>query len=111
MTFNMELYQVTIHCKEPKKLSDENATILFMPYKLANKKLINRKHYTKVNYATIEATNVYEALEKMFSMYNDYHTHYKHRSMSTSDVVVVNINNNIKYYYCDFMGFQELKKF
>ena len=67
--------------------------------------------YRSVWNGTEEAKNSLELLENLFEKFNIYHPEgYRAHSMSVSDVVRINDGNEIRYYYCDSIGWKDITK-
>lgn len=60
----------------------------------------------KVNCSNDDA----EVLENLFSLFNcgNYPEDYKGHSLSVSDIISISFNGNVKYYYCDIIGFEDI---
>lgn len=102
-----ELYQV--------KRGSEHRDLLFSNMKLIAKlKLkVEQCHYDKVySGSTDNKSSVNEVLESLFVKFNlDFPSDYRGRSMSVSDVVVLNENGKQQAYFCDSFGFVQVPQF
>ncbi len=68
--------------------------------------------YRSVWNGTEEAKDDYDLLNYLFEMFNVNHPKgYRGHSMSVSDVIRIDDeNNNTKYYYCDSFGWADITK-
>ena len=89
-----------------KQIKDiRNCGYAFMHYNWC-KDQINLDDYEVTYEGELECSEISEALEKLFEMFNIGHPEdFKGRSMSVSDIVEVDGEN----YYCDAAGWKELK--
>ena len=81
----------------------QNNPYVFRGFSIAQKNGFSLDDYEVVYAGELEGDNI---LEQLFNMFNIAHPEdYKGRSMSISDVVEI----EGKYYYCDPIGFKEIK--
>lgn len=98
--FNYVIYQTKVE-----------SDFAFMRWEWAKEHNWSFNSYRSVWNGTEEAKNNLELLENLFEKFNLYHPEgYKARSMSVSDVVRINDGNEIKYYYCDSIGWKDITK-
>ena len=84
----------------------KNCDYAFMHYDWC-KDQINLKDYEVVYEGELDYPEMPNALEELFEIFNIRHPDdYKGRSLSVSDIVEV----DGKYYYCDSVGWVELKE-
>ena len=84
----------------------ENNPYVFRGFSTAQKHGFSLDDYEVVYEGELEEYDVEYALELLFSYFNlNFAKDYKGRSMSISDVVEI----EGKYYYCDPIGFKEIK--
>ena len=122
MTVTFEIWQCKIDDAEFEEAIEENGivkgetihrSLCFLPLRYWEKANLtpNRAFYNKVYERTDEIDQnlpIKRYLEQLFEEFNRNHPEdYKGRSMSTSDVVIV---NDIPY-FCDSIGFEQLEKF
>lgn len=102
-----ELYQV--------KRGAEHRDLLFSNMKLIDKLKLNieQNHYDKVySGSTDNKSSANEVLESLFVKFNlQFPSDYRARSMSVSDVVVLNDHGKKQAYFCDSFGFVEVPQF
>ena len=100
MKFNYVIYQVRVE-----------SDFAFMRWEWAKEHNWSFNSYRSVWNGTEEAKNSLELLENLFEEFNLYHPEgYRAHSMSVSDVVRINDGNEIKYYYCDSIGWVDVTK-
>ena len=89
-----------------KQIKDiRNCGYAFMHYNWC-KDQINLDDYEVVYEGELECSEISEALEELFEIFNIRHPEdFKGRSMSVSDIVEVDGEN----YYCDAAGWKKLK--
>ena len=89
-----------------KQIKDiRNCGYAFMHYNWC-KDQINLDDYEVVYEGELECSEISEALEELFEIFNIRHPEdFKGRSLSVSDIVEVDCEN----YYCDAAGWKELK--
>ena len=89
-----------------KQIKDiRNCGYAFMHYNWC-KDQINLDDYEVVYEGELECSEISEALEELFEIFNIRHPEdFKGRSMSVSDIVEVDGDN----YYCDAAGWKKLK--
>lgn len=88
----------------------ENQALLFSGYDFASRFRLTESRYDKV-YETKAGKDDY-TLEKIYFKFNVAHpADYTGRSMSVSDVVVLNIDGQKTAWYCDTMGFRPVEGF
>lgn len=98
--FNYVIYQVRVE-----------SDFAFMGWDWAKEHNWSFNSYRSVWNGTEEAKNSLELLENLFEKFNLYHPEgYRAHSMSVSDVVRINDGNEIKYYYCDSIGWKDITK-
>lgn len=98
--FNYVIYQVKVE-----------SDFAFMRWEWAKNHNWSFKPYRSVWNGTEEAKNSLELLENLFEKFNIYHPEgYRAHSMSVSDVVRINDGNEIRYYYCDSIGWKDITK-
>ncbi len=120
MTVTFEIWQCKIDDAEFDEALKEcgykgniHRSLCFLPLRYWEKANItlNRAFYNKVYERTDEIDQnlpIKRYLEQLFEEFNRNHPEdYKGRSMSTSDIVIV---NDIPY-FCDSVGFEQLDKF
>ena len=97
------------------KRGSEHRDLLFSNMKLIDKlKLkVEQCHYDKVySGPTNNKSSVNEVLESLFVKFNLYFpSDYRGRSMSVSDVVVLNESGKQQAYFCDSFGFVQVPQF
>ena len=102
-----ELYQV--------KRGAEHRDLLFSNMKLIDKLKLNieQSHYDKVYSGSADnKSSAHEVLESLFVKFNlQFPSDYRARSMSVSDVVVLNDHGKKQAYFCDSFGFVEVPQF
>ena len=102
-----ELYQV--------KRGSEHRDLLFSNMKLIDtlKLNIEQSHYDKVySGSTDNKASANEVLESLFVKFNlQFPSDYRARSMSVSDVVILNDHGKKQAYFCDSFGFVEVPQF
>lgn len=102
-----EIYQV--------KRGAEHRDLLFTNMSLIEKLKLNieQSHYDKVySGSTDNKTSANEVLESLFVKFNlHFPSDYRGRSMSVSDVVVLNENGTDRAYFCDSFGFVQVPQF
>ena len=108
MTVTFEIWQ----CRMKEDKNDQNGSYkCFLPLHYWRDEKPTRNLYDKVYERTDEIDQnlpIKRYLEQLFEEFNRNHPEdYKGRSMSTSDVVIV---NDIPY-FCDSVGFEQLEKF
>lgn len=92
------------------KDTPENQALLFSGYDFASRFRLTESRYDKV-YETKAGRDDY-TLEKIYYKFNVEHpADYRGRSMSVSDVVVLNIDGQKTAWYCDAMGFRPVEGF
>jgi hypothetical protein len=85
----------------------ENCLYLFSSFNFAQQKGFSIHDYEVVYEGAIGDYNVEYTLEKLFDMFNIYRPEdFKGRSMSVSDVVMLDRGTYVEYYYCDHIGFK-----
>lgn len=89
-----------------KQIKDvENCAYAFKHYEWA-KNVIDLKDYEVVYEGDLDCPEMPNALEELFEIFNTKRPKdFEGRSMSISDVVEIDGKN----YYCDFVGWEELK--
>ena len=89
-----------------KQIKDvENCAYAFKHYEWA-KNVIDLNDYEVVYEGELDYPEMPNALEELFEIFNNKRPKdFKRRSMSISDVVEIDGKN----YYCDFVGWEELK--
>ena len=89
-----------------KQIKDvENCAYAFKHYEWA-KNVIDLKDYEVVYEGELDYPEMPNALEELFEIFNDRRPKdFDRRGMSISDVVEIDGKN----YYCDFVGWEELK--
>ena len=98
--FNYVIYQVRVE-----------SAFAFMMWDWAKKHNWSFNSYRSVWNGIEEAKNSLELLENLFEKFNLYHPEgYRAHSMSVSDVVRINDGNEIRYYYCDSIGWVDITK-
>lgn len=98
--FNYVIYQTRVE-----------SDFAFMMWDWAKEHNWSFNSYRSVWNGTEEAKNSLELLENLFEKFNLYHPEgYRAHSMSVSDVVRINDGNEIKYYYCDSIGWKDITK-
>ena len=102
-----ELYQV--------KNGAEHRDLMFSNMKLIDKLKLNieQSHYDKVYAGSADKkTSSNEVLESLFVKFNlQFPSDYRARSMSVSDIVVLNDHGKKQAYFCDSFGFVEVPQF
>jgi len=102
-----ELYQV--------KNGAEHRDLMFSNMKLINKLKLNieQSHYDKVYAGSADKkSSANEVLESLFVKFNlQFPSDYRARSMSVSDIVVLNDHGKKQAYFCDSFGFVEVPQF
>lgn len=102
-----EIYQV--------KHGAEHRDLLFANMSLIEKLKLNieQSHYDKVYSGSTDAkASADEVLESLFIKFNlHFPSDYRGRSMSVSDVVVLNENGTDRAYFCDSFGFVQVPQF
>ncbi|MBE5956701.1 MAG: DUF4316 domain-containing protein [Lachnospiraceae bacterium] len=102
-----ELYQV--------KHGEEHRDLMFTNMKLIDKLKLNieQSHYDKVYSGSEDnKSSVNEVLESLFVKFNlHFPSDYRARSMSVSDIVVLNDHGKKQAYFCDSFGFVEVPQF
>ena len=94
-----ELYQVDMR---------KANTIAFMPYDEIDHKKVWFKNYDMINLGEINYDRPEKILDYLWEKYNGIgESKYTHRSMSISDVVVLD-EHTPKAYYCDSFGWKEI---
>lgn len=82
----------------------------FRSWKHAEKPF-NKDDYKAVYEGTIEGKDDIKKLERLFEIFNLYHPMgYKGRSMSTSDVIVLEFDDDPVAYYCDSFGWVDVSE-
>lgn len=100
MKFNYVIYQVRVE-----------SDFAFMMWDWAKEHNWSFNSYRSVWNGTEEAKNSLELLENLFEKFNLYHPEgYRAHSMSVSDVVRINDGNEIRYYYCDSIGWKDITR-
>ena len=98
--FNYVIYQVRVE-----------SAFAFMMWDWAKEHNWSFNSYRSVWNGIEEAENSLELLENLFEEFNLYHPEgYRAHSMSVSDVVRINDGNEIRYYYCDSIGWKDITK-
>lgn len=98
--FNYVIYQTKVE-----------SDFAFMRWEWAKEHNWSFNSYRSVWNGTEEAKNNLELLENLFEKFNLYHPEgYRAHSLSVSDVVRINDGNEIKYYYCDSIGWKDITK-
>lgn len=89
-----------------KQIKDvENCAYAFKHYEWA-KNVIDLKDYEVVYEGELDYPEMPNALEELFEIFNNRRPKdFERRSMSISDIVEIDGKN----YYCDFVGWEELK--
>ena len=89
-----------------KQIKDvENCAYAFKHYEWA-KNVLDLKDYEVVYEGELDCPEMPNALEELFEIFNNKRPKdFERRSMSISDVVEIDGKN----YYCDFVGWEELK--
>ena len=89
-----------------KQIKDvENCAYAFKRYEWA-KNVIDLNDYEVVYEGELDCPEMPNALEELFEIFNNKRPKdFERRSMSISDVVEIDGKN----YYCDFVGWEELK--
>ena len=89
-----------------KQIKDvENCAYAFKHYEWA-KNVIDLNDYEVVYEGELDYPEMPNALEELFEIFNDRRPKdFERRSMSISDIVEIDGKN----YYCDFVGWEELK--
>lgn len=89
-----------------KQIKDvENCAYAFKHYEWA-KNVIDLNDYEVVYEGELDYPEMPNALEELFEIFNNKRPKdFEHRSMSISDIVEIDGKN----YYCDFVGWEELK--
>ena len=89
-----------------KQIKDvENCAYAFKHYEWA-KNVIDLKDYEVVYEGELDCPEMPNALEERFEIFNDKRPKdFDRRGMSISDIVEIDGKN----YYCDFVGWEELK--
>lgn len=92
--------------------------VAFMPFEIASNKA-NIKDLMKTEYETVyESTldtknyiiDAHNILEELFRIFNiDHPADFKGHSLSVSDIVILNINGKTSSWYCNDMGWTEIK--
>ena len=95
MIFNYDIYQIV-------NIREVDYAFMGSRYGVTPKRL----DYQLIYCGSVEAKSEFNALENLFEIFNLRHPNdYKGRSLSVSDVVVI----NNKTYYCDSIGWTEFE--
>lgn len=98
--FNYVIYQVRVE-----------SDFAFMMWDWVKEHNWSFNSYRSVWNGTEEAKSSLELLENLFEKFNLYHPEgYRAHSMSVSDVVRINDGNEIRYYYCDSIGWKDITR-
>ena len=85
-----------------------NCPYIFSSFDFAQQKGLSLRDYEVVYEGVIKDSNVEDALEELFMIFNTcWPADFKGHSMSVSDVVEL----EGVYYYCDHVGFKKITKF
>lgn len=80
----------------------------FMSWDIA-KKYFRIKDYQVVYCGSLQKDDDYKVLNELFVKFNTQHPEdYRGRSLSVSDVVSIERDGDIKYYYCDSIGWKSI---
>lgn len=88
----------------------ENCPYVFSSFNFAQKdNKFSLKDYEVVYSGEIDNYNIEYTLEKLFEIFNIYQPEdFRGRSMSVSDVVMLDRGTYVEHYYCDHIGFKKI---
>ena len=98
--FNYVIYQVRVE-----------SDFAFMRWEWVKNHNWSFSSYRSVWNGTEEAKDDYDLLNRLFEIFNLNHPEgYRAHSISVSDVIRIDDENEIRYYYCDSIGWKDITK-
>lgn len=90
-----------------------NADFSFMGWKMANKHGWSFDEYNAVWNGIEDARDDYDLLNYLYEMFNLNHPEgFRGHSMSVGDIIrICGEDDNVKYYYCDSFGWENITSF